>query len=125
MVRSVLLTFSLITVFVTCTYHDSGDLNNTCMVNNPATDLPWLKAIISQYETSAVEMSQYLYITQATHEGHSVFIFGSCCPNCNTVIPVYDCHGDFLFYRFDKEQADKIKDEKMIWRAANSMCASM
>jgi hypothetical protein len=126
MLKSAFLLFTVTMLFATCTNDDCSDLNNTCMVQDPVTDLPWLKQTIQRYEeTKNTEMYRYLYIAQATFKGRTVFIFGNCCPNCNTVIPVNDCQGKFLFYRFDKEQADKVKDEKVIWQAENSLCHFM
>jgi hypothetical protein len=123
MARSVFLFFLIFFLFGSCVYNEVSP-SKTCNVNNPVEDLPWLKAAIAGYDQTS-DYYKYLYVLKADYNNQTVFIFGSCCPFCNTVTPVTDCEGKFLFYRFDKEQSDFIKNEQVIWQARNSECKFM
>lgn len=79
-------------VFFACS--DDDGLTNTCLIENPVAELDWLASEIQTLEQSGI--SQFLYVSQAEYENGTVFIFGNCCPNCNSVIPVRNCSGELI-----------------------------
>lgn len=96
---------------------------NTCAVAHPAEDLPWLKEKIGYLKQSDPFLAPYFSISQALYENKTVFIFGNCCPHCNTVVPVFNCRGEQLFLAH--EQADfqqKVKGTRIIWQPENFAC---
>ena len=96
-------------------------LENTCGVANPITDLPWLVEIID-------ESSQYSYVVQAEKDGETLFLIANCFPGANSVIPVYNCDGDFLGplgYRETGSEFDfeLLTNGEIIWKSADNKCS--
>lgn len=78
-----------------CTYHEmEPGLSNTCSVQNPIEDLPWLREMVP---SPGQLLENNWYIQQGTYKGQTVFAFNICCANCNYVVPVYDCDGVLVF----------------------------
>ncbi len=114
----------MIVLFATyaCRNEDSSPRQDTCSVNNPAQDLPWLK---EKVEALREQESSYEYIQQATYRGQTVFLFGSCCPNCNTVAPVYNCQGELVCTLYSNEcpdLSDEVKERITIATAKKTLC---
>ena len=78
---------------VTCA---SDNIINTCSESDPIKNLIWLKSKIDELEQSDQETIKYFYVSQAEYNGSTIFIFGNCCPVCNTVIQAYNCDGDLI-----------------------------
>jgi hypothetical protein len=93
-------------------------------VNNPAQDLPWLREKVKALRE---RQSSYEYIQQATYRGQTVFIFGNCCPSCNTVVPVYNCQGELICTLYSKkcpDFEDEVKNKVTIATARKSFCGN-
>ena len=98
-------------------------LGNACSVNNPAEDLAWLKAEIQRLEQLNSDIAKYFYIQQAEYKQQTVFIYNNCCPMCGTIVPVYNCQGELLFYLSDKpEEVKNIKNQTVIWQPKDYAC---
>lgn len=126
--KSCLLPLLLIVVATAC-HCDKNEPQPTlhCGVANPAENLPWLKAIIDEYkfEISGADVSEnsigygvYQYVLQSTYQGNTVFIFGNCCPNCNSVFLVKDCEGKVL----DVPATEVNGPTTVIWKHEHSPC---
>jgi len=97
---------------------------NTCGVNNPLKELSWLKSYIQRQEQNYPDIAKYLYIAQAEYNGQAVFLYYNCNPLYDTIVPVYNCQGELLFYLGQEpEKGAGIKNEKVIWKPANFACA--
>jgi len=116
-----LLCICCILTFGSCAEDEMGQFN-TCQVHNPAEELGWLRASIAELENNKDEIYPFRYILQAVYNQQTVFIFGNCCPYCNTNAPVFDCEGKFLFNRYDEDRADRLTNENVIWQAQNCEC---
>jgi hypothetical protein len=68
--------------------------NEPCNVADPLNDLPWLKAKVQELEQH--DLREYFYVDKAYYNGIMVFVFADCCPTCNTVMPMYNCEGEFV-----------------------------
>jgi len=118
--RRILLLLPVAFLFIfmafSCDKEDKIVGSNTCSVINPAQDLPWLRDKIAEI-TSQDPAYNYSYIQQADYQGQTVFIFGNCCPNCNTTVPVYNCQGEFICTLYSEDCPgflDQIKNVKTI-----------
>jgi hypothetical protein len=65
-----------------------------CGTIDPVADLPWLNTLTDELNDSYFGV--YYSISKTTYEGNDVFVLRNCCPNCNSVIPVFSCTGDQL-----------------------------
>ena len=95
-----------------------------CSVKNPIEDLPWLADDIKILNQGS--FSQYFYVSWAIYESNTVFIYGDCCPNCNTITPVYDCSGNNIGVIGDGDEDIPLSirdNEIIIWRADNFACS--
>jgi hypothetical protein len=124
--RSFLIFTLSIILFGSCFEDEAGmasELVAPCGVYNPVENLEWLSNSIAQLEESRnSEMYPFYYVSQALYNGRVVFIFGNCCPYCNTTVPVLDCGGEFLFNRFEQGKTHIFSDETVIWQAVGSKC---
>jgi hypothetical protein len=93
----------------TCSDDDRG---NTCSVDDPARDLPWLKKAIETYQ---LPTSSDATIEQGTYRFRTVFIISLCCPTCRMApLPVFTCEGVAID---NLSPADEnIKGRKVIWK---------
>ena len=110
--------FLFIVFISSCVTHDLSELN-TCRVVDPINDLEWLQDHIRDISKSS--LSHYWYITQATYQDQTVFLIRNCCPNCGTVLPVFNCEGDRLF-NLDVGRQSEIRNEQIIWRGPDFAC---
>ena len=87
-----------------------------CKVEEPLTDLVWLKELLATAADS--ELSIYSYLIQGTFQEESVFILGNCCPFCNWMPVVMDCQGNSIPHA----NLFEVKGQKVIWRPKGSAC---
>lgn len=108
----------ILCLLVSC--REETDPKRACSVDNPVEDLAWLASQIQEWEST--NWREYAFVTQAKYENETVFIFGNCCPMCNTVIPVYNCSGErigIINYDIDEHI---LKNEVLIWKSEFSTC---
>lgn len=92
MCRKYLVCLLAVVLVMGCTDHTfEPQLSNTCSVQHPVQDLPWLRQMIEGYRQSP---QKNWFIQQGTYKGQTVFAFNICCANCNYVIPVHNCSGE-------------------------------
>jgi len=95
---------------------------NSCDAERPIEQLDWLREKAQEMNEYDDDIKQYFYISQASYQDQTVFIFGNCCPFCNTVIPVMNCEGENIgTLGFDIEYED-ISDENTILKPENFSC---
>ncbi len=94
----------LLAVLVSCAkdQDDSVD-SNSLLVNAEEScaekNLTIIKEKIESYISDDSIIKDYLFVFKANYQGNTVFVFGNCCPFCNTLPPeVLDCSGKFLGY---------------------------
>ena len=112
-------------VFSCNTIDDMIEIKAFCSVENPTEDLTWLKNEIEEREQNITEFSKYLYIHQSTHNGATIIIYADCCPNCNSVYPVYNCEGAFIGIIGNREQDipfDVLSEGQIIWKTNDFEC---
>jgi hypothetical protein len=91
--KKLLLSFLFLIVFTFgCKEDEEPAL--ICGTTDPVADLPWLNTLTNELNDSYFGV--YYSISKTTFEGNDVFVLRNCCPNCNSVIPVYSCTGDQL-----------------------------
>ncbi|MFT6866281.1 MAG: hypothetical protein ACJA08_001112 [Cyclobacteriaceae bacterium] len=115
--------FLIISSFLIFACNDDDVFENICSEDNPTTDLDWLASEIQTLEQS--ELSQFFYVSQAEYENMTVFIFGNCCPNCNTVIPVRNCSGELVGIignGDDDIEVSILTKDTIIWKPNNFEC---
>lgn len=120
--RILILLVCIITIF-SC--HKDNDDNSTtiCNVSNPIEDLAWLKEEIQELENTSLYESGEVYISQAKHDGNTIFIIGNCCAACNSILPVYNCEGEIMGYIGDDNfNFSLIESSSIIWKPQNSIC---
>lgn len=109
----------IVCLSISCTDHDNPThLSNTCSVDNPVEDLPWLKQKISEMETSKNALLEFSYIQMGTYKNETIFIANSCCPYCYIVPVIYNCNGDVM----DNVDSGKVENVKTIWKPKNFAC---
>ncbi len=111
-----LLTFPLV---IACS-NDHDD--STCATTNPANDLAWLEEAIAAIEADTSDLAKYFFIEQATFRGATVFVFSNCCPNCNTVVNVFDCQGELLGQLYAEVPFEQISGSKVLFKRTDSPC---
>lgn len=118
----------LMLVFITCFLSESCNndddfLLNTCNVSNPIENLSWLKDEILNLQQSDSDLKKYFFVTQNTLNGETVFIFPNCCPQCSTVVPVFNCEGENLGFVGSGNINNNILDnDVIIWKPNNFAC---
>jgi hypothetical protein len=109
-----------------CSYDDAPVVESNCLVE-VSTEVPgwlaeaegllWLADKIEASEASPSAYQQYLYVQQARYMGHSVFIFGNCCPDCASDTPIYTCTGETLCANLPDcpELEGALQERRLIW----------
>lgn len=91
----------------------------------PREDIAWLNLRIENMKQDQ-EFGKYSYVLSGTFEGVPVYIFGNCCPNCNSVTPVYDSEENLLgtidYSGGEGINPNSIQNVKVYWRHKNSDC---
>ncbi len=111
-------------LLTSCSSDDDLKFKVLCSVDNPTTDLPWLKAEIEAREQNVTEFSRYLYISQAIHKGEAIIIYADCCPVCNSVYVVYNCRGENIGFIGDGNfTLETLSSGKVIWKTDDNSCS--
>jgi len=58
------------------------------------SNMDWLNDKIEELTPNYISS----YVLKGNYKGKEVFVFSNCCAYCYTLIPVYDCSGEFLDY---------------------------
>lgn len=122
--RVMKLSIRILIILVTLDSSCKEEEDYVCSVKNPIEDLPWLADDIKILNQGS--FSQYFYVSWAIYESNTVFIYGDCCPNCNTITPVYDCSGNNIGVIGDGDEDIPLSirdNEIIIWRADNFACS--
>lgn len=112
-----------ILILISCQNDDSLRLENTCSVDNPIEELEWLREEIQQLISIDSDLYRYFYISQATYENETVFIFDNCCPFCNSIVLVKNCKGETIGALGSEIDHNSISDELVVWKPANYQCS--
>ena len=102
---------------------DDNVVEEICGVANPVTELQWIQTYIDDYKKESPNFTQYLYLTQSEYENQTVFIFGNCCPSCNSVFTVFDCNGQEIG-AIGEIDINILYSGEVIWKAENSVCTN-
>lgn len=116
----------LLTVLFSCSKDqdnsiDTNSLSGIIEANcgeNPSTVI---KEKIELLINDTSILKDYLFVFKGNYQGKTVFVFGNCCPFCNSLPPeVLDCSGDFLGYidYTNSQEGDVIANEKVTNRTA-------
>ncbi|MEK6151749.1 hypothetical protein WIW50_00725 [Flavobacteriaceae bacterium 3-367] len=101
---------------------DSKDERSACGVANILEDLDWLRDEIADREQSTSPDIQYCYITKATWNGQTVFLYEDCNPLINKVVPVLDCEGTSLGAVGVAVDRNELSDFCTVWSPDNFAC---
>ncbi len=95
-----------------------------CGTTDPIADLPWLNILTNELDDSYFGV--YYSVAATTYDGNDVFVIRNCCPNCNSIIPVYSCSGDKLgVLSADAGINPAILDNaKIIWKGTGYTCSN-
>ncbi|WP_420603428.1 hypothetical protein [Flagellimonas sp.] len=95
-----------------------GRIEKVCSKANTSS----IKEKILTYLNEESSTQEYQYVLKGEYNGNAVFVFGNCCPFCNTVTQVFDCSGNLLGYvdysNSGKENAindNKITNKENLW----------
>lgn len=116
-----LTTILTILLIFSCKKEITTTSSGKCNVANPIEDLPWLKARINSILINP-DASKYQYVSIADYNSQTIFIFGNCDPLAITVTPAYSCTGTLLGNIGGDIAPADIKNQKPLWKAANSLC---
>ncbi|MGB3780800.1 MAG: hypothetical protein WA960_20725 [Tunicatimonas sp.] len=97
----------------------------TCSVENPVEELAWLQDEIQSRGQIRSSYEQYFYISQAKYKGETVFIYDGCCPNCNTIVRVFNCSGEQIgLISPSAEDIDRnlLTEVSVLWQPENFAC---
>ena len=101
----------------------NNDIDDSiCNTTDPETQLGWLKEEIVKRKADTIDITKYFYISQATYNSQTVFVYNDCCPICNTSIYVYNCFGDRIGQVHDDIKWEDIKNSKIIFKPQNFAC---
>lgn len=116
----------LLLAIAACENCDPGEeFYAACSFENPTEELVWLREEIQAREQSNSSYDQYFYISQAKYQGETVFIYDGCCPNCNTVVPVFNCLGErigLISPRAEDINYSELTEVIVIWQPENFAC---
>ncbi len=109
-------------LFLSCS-GKGNTITAACGVDNPIEDLAWLKDYIEELKNSSQDLSQYFFVAQGTYNRETVFVFNNCCPNCTTIVPIFDCEGNSLGQMDDMIKREEITGTTIIYKPANFACS--
>ncbi|MDP5157063.1 MAG: hypothetical protein NWQ07_00620 [Flaviramulus sp.] len=117
------LLFIILLCNASCNSNNDNELNNTCNVSNPTKNISWLREAIEELERSNSDLKLYFYVSQNTLEDETIFIFPNCCPQCSTLIPVFNCEGTLLGYVGDENfENSLLENDTIIWKPKQFSC---
>ncbi len=115
-----------VSFLLSCSNSEEFNSKSACGVDNPIENLAWLKSEIEQREQNQIDQTvdwQYHYIMLVAFEKKDIFIYGNCCPNCNSVYVVNNCNGVKIgFIGDEKFSSDLLSTGKLIWKSKNNEC---
>jgi hypothetical protein len=117
--RVLLVVFLVMTTVFSC---ERDDFNNTCNVDDPVEDLPWLRERISTILVTNPEIAKYQYISMSEYNGETVFMFGNCDPLAISVFPIFNCSNVQLGF-LGEIPADSLLNREIIWKTEDSACS--
>ena len=80
----------LVLIIIVASCHQAEFIPNSCGVNNPLQDLPWLKKLDRDNGTGSS-------IIQGTYQGQTVYAVSSCARCFNgSYIALYRCDGSII-----------------------------
>ena len=125
--KNILLLLFLSFTTAACENCDPGEVvGPACSVENPVEELAWLRdEIQARLQQPTSEYTQYEYIAQTEYRGETVFVYGNCCPNCNTIFSVFNCSGEQisqLGYREEDIDFGILEQAVMIWKPEDYSC---
>ena len=120
----------LIVCFLFFSCNNADDLRNDniksfCSTENPTENLAWLKDEINEREQNITQFSKYDYIVQSTHDGETIIIYANCNPLVNSVLPVYNCEGEFVAIIGSRNQDipfEVLSAGQIIWKTKDNVC---
>ena len=115
----------LICVFsLLCCDDDTTDVPviDACGVDNPIENLSWLRSLADGINQNESDVAPFFFIEMGEYEGETIFILNNCCPICGTVIPVYNCEGEFLSFLNDEIKIADITNSRIIFRREDFYC---
>ncbi|CAN0602578.1 unnamed protein product [Ectocarpus sp. 12 AP-2014] len=108
---------------ISCTIDDTNiPAITACGTENPIEDLPWLKTLVNELKEEQSEVAEFFFIEIAEYKGETIFISNNCCPICSTVIPIYDCNGDFLGFLNDEIKTNELRSTQTIFNREDFPC---
>lgn len=120
--KNLLMTTALLVAIASCNKEEQ-EPKVVCTVEDPLIELTWLANELEDLKKSS--FIKYYFISTAEYKGETVFIFGNCCPSCNSVIPVRNCEGDLLGILGNRpEDVDyqQLKENRFIWQGEEGQC---
>ena len=114
--------YILLILLISC--KEDNVTSNSCNVISPVSDLNWISTQIQELEQNLNTTSQYFYLTQATYDNETVFVFGNCCPFCNTISIVQSCTGQRIGVLGTDIDMNELNEAKVIWKHPDSTCAN-
>lgn len=93
-----------------------------CGVDNPIENLSWLRSLADEINQNESDVAPFFFIEIGEFEGETIFISNNCCPICGTVIPVYNCEGEFLSFLNDEIKIADIKNSRIIFKRDDFSC---
>lgn len=93
-----------------------------CGVDNPIEDLPWLRSLADEINQNESDVAPFFFIEMAEYEGETIFISNNCCPICSTIVPVYNCEGEFLSFLNDKIKLTDTRNLGVIFKRDDFSC---
>lgn len=120
--KKIILLFALGLILLSCNKDNEYPVA-ACGVSNPVNELPWIKARIAEMETSSLR--ELFYVAQSELNGQTLFIFGNCCAQCNSVMPVYNYAGEELGLigaQDGKYGTELLSGSSIIWKTENNNC---
>ena len=123
-IKVLALTIFLV-ISTSCSNDDNSDLPiiASCGVQNPIEDLEWLKKQVDEIKSDKYTTSIFSYIEIAEYKNETIFIANNCCPICNSVIPVYNCEGEFLGLIHTDIEIQEISNRRIIYKRNDSECS--
>ena len=95
--------------------------NIYCGVEDPVTELQWLRTDLQQYEHSSAHLDAFLYT--AIYHDNRIFYVDICCPACTTLPPeVKNCDGTVLGRLGDGIDPNDLTGQQILWRTLNGVC---
>jgi hypothetical protein len=110
----------LLLLLISC--KEENIISNYCNIINPISDLNWISVRIQELEQNSYTTSQYYYLTQAIFKNETIFVFGNCCPFCNSVSVVQSCTGQIIGVLGMDIDMNELNEAEVIWKHPDSTC---